>query len=105
MPEHYPRIYSLSTLNLKQHFNCDYRFHEFRTDFSGESGSGKSMIADFIQLLLVGSGAFRSGTEAIGEREVNGLVAAGPGGKYGRGYLLMNIRLTPGKYIAIGGYL
>jgi exonuclease SbcC len=105
MSEHYPRIYSLSTLNLKQHFNCDYRFHEFRTDFSGESGSGKSMIADFIQLLLVGSGVFRSGTEAIGDREVSGLVAGVRGSKYGRGYLLMNVLTAPQKYVTLGSYL
>jgi len=105
MVEHYPRIYSLSTLNIRQHFNCDYRFHKFRTDFSGESGSGKSLIADFIQLLLVGSSVFRSGTEGVKARDTSGLALKGDGDKYGRGYLLLNIETGPRKYLTLGGYL
>lgn len=100
-----PKIYSLSTINVRQHFNCDYRFHDFRTDFSGESGSGKTLIADFIQLLLVGSGAFKSGTEGVKQRDTSGLVLKSAGGKYGRGYIFINVEVQPRKYIALGGYL
>lgn len=100
-----PKIYSLSTLNVRQHFNCDYRFHDFRTDFSGESGSGKSLIADFIQLLLVGSRVFKSGTEGVKHRDTSGLVLKGAGGKYGRGYIFINVEVQPRKYIVLGGYL
>lgn len=105
MPDFQPKIYSLSTLNIRQHFNCDYRFHQFRTDFSGESGSGKSLIADFIQLLLVGSAVFKSGTEGVKQRDTSGLVIKGASGKYGRGYILINVELQPKRYIALGGYL
>jgi exonuclease SbcC len=100
-----PKIYSLSTLNVRQHFNCDYRFHDFRTDFSGESGSGKSLIADFIQLLLAGSRVFKSGTEGVKHRDTSGLVLKSAGGKYGRGYIFINVEVQPRKYIALGGYL
>lgn len=100
-----PKIYSLSTLNVRQHFNCDYRFHNFRTDFSGESGSGKSLIADFMQLLLVGSRVFKSGTEGVKQRDTSGLVLKSTRGKYGRGYILINVEVQPRKYIALGGYL
>ena len=105
MSDYPPKIYSLSTLNIRQHFNCDYRFHHFRTDFSGESGSGKSLIADFIQLLMVGSGVFKSGTAGVNQRDTSGLVIKSPGTKYGRGYLLLNIEVRPGKYLTLGGYL
>lgn len=100
-----PKIYSLSTLNVRQHFNCDYKFHEFRTDFSGESGSGKSLIADFIQLLLVGSRVFKSGTEGVKQRDTSGLVLKNAAGKYGRGYIFVNVEVQPRRYITLGGYL
>lgn len=38
----FPRIYSLSTVGIRNHYNSDYRFHPFRTDFAGDSGVGKS---------------------------------------------------------------
>lgn len=105
MAKFQPKIYSLSTLNIRQHFNCDYRFNDFRTDFSGESGSGKSLIADFIQLLLVGSRVFKSGTEGVSNRDASGLVLKNSGSKYGRGYIFINIEIQPRKYITLGGYL
>lgn len=105
MAKFQPKIYSLSTLNIRQHFNCDYRFNDFRTDFSGESGSGKSLIADFIQLLLVGSRVFKSGTEGVSNRDTSGLVLKNSGSKYGRGYIFINIEIHPRKYITLGGYL
>ncbi|WP_378106325.1 hypothetical protein [Chryseobacterium sp. sg2396] len=105
MAKFQPKIYSLSTLNIRQHFNCDYRFNNFRTDFSGESGSGKSLIADFIQLLLVGSRVFKSGTEGVSNRDTSGLVLKNSGSKYGRGYIFINIEIQPCKYITLGGYL
>lgn len=105
MAKFQPKIYSLSTLNIRQHFNCDYRFNDFRTDFSGESGSGKSLIADFIQLLLVGSRVFKSGTEGVSNRDTSGLVLKNSGGKYGRGYIFINIEIQARKYITLGGYL
>ena len=58
----YPRIYSLSTVGVIHHQENDYIFHPFRTDFIGDSGSGKSIIADLLQLIFVGSSAFRSAT-------------------------------------------
>src|SRR5690606_18790700 len=100
-----PKIYSLSTLNIRQHFNCDYRFHGFRTDFSGESGSGKSLVADIIQLILVGSRHFKSGTDGLKNRDTGGLALKSHGEKYGRGYIFINVEVAPKQYIAIGGYL
>ena len=74
MQNNYPRIYSLSTIGIKQHYNADYLFHNNRTDFSGESGSGKSMVSDMIQLILIGSANFESSTDGNKPREVKGMV-------------------------------
>lgn len=104
MRDKYPRIYSLSTIGIKQHFNCDYRFHPLRTDFSGESGSGKSMVADMIQLILVGSSVYKSSTESNKVRDPKGMVLQTKR-KYSVGYIFLNIEIAPSKYIVIGSYI
>ncbi|MDR6784598.1 hypothetical protein ABIE26_003244 [Pedobacter africanus] len=100
----YPRIFSLSTLGLIHHQEFDYRFHEFRTDFVGESGAGKSMIADLLQLIFVGSDAFESATKATGERKPAGMVLeeSGRGRTNSIGYAFLNIEVDVQKYLVIG---
>jgi exonuclease SbcC len=101
----YPRIYSLSTLGIIYHFNSDYRFHSLRTDFSGEGGSGKTMIADIIQLILVGSSVYKSATEANEDRPAEGMVLKPKNSQYGAGYIVLNIETNPGKFMAIGAFI
>ena len=69
----FPRIYSLSTVGIRNHYNSDYRFHPFRTDFAGDSGVGKSIIADVLQLILVGEGNLNLPQIQVqsGKQEVN----------------------------------
>jgi len=98
----YPRIYSLTTVGLIHHQEFDYLFHPFRTDFIGESGSGKSMIADLIQLIFVGSDAFESATKATSKREPDGMVLTQGGNIKVTGYAFLNIEMKPRKYIAVG---
>ena len=105
MKANFPRIHSLSTVGIIYHFNADYLFHPFRTDFTGEGGSGKTMIADMIQLVLLGSSNYRSATEATDERPIQGLVMQAKKGQYGAGYVILNIQKAPGEYIAIGCYI
>lgn len=105
MQNNYPRIYSLSTIGIKQHFNADYIFHPYRTDFSGESGSGKSMIADIIQLILVGSKEFKSATQGNRQRDVKGMLISQKGKSSARGYVFLNIEIKPKNYIVIGAYI
>lgn len=105
MQNNYPRIYSLSTIGIKQHFNADYLFHPNRTDFSGESGSGKSMIADMIQLILVGSSEFKSATVGNKQRDVKGMLITKKGNSSSRGYIFLNIEVSPKKYFVIGVYI
>ena len=105
MQNNFPRIYSLSTIGIKQHFNADYLFHSYRTDFSGESGSGKSMIADMIQLILVGSGEFQSATDGNKDRDVKGMLLGTKGKISSRGYIFLNIEVKPKQYIVMGAYI
>lgn len=105
MQNNFPRIYSLSTIGIKQHFNADYLFHPYRTDFSGESGSGKSMIADMIQLILVGSGEFQSATDGNKDRDVKGMLLGTKGKTSSRGYIFLNVEVKPKQYIVIGAYI
>ncbi len=105
MQNNFPRIYSLSTIGLKQHFNADYLFHSYRTDFSGESGSGKSMVADMIQLVLAGSGEFKSATDSNKKRNVKGMLSISKGKSSAMGYIFLNVELKPKQYIVIGAYI
>ena len=67
----YPRIYSLSTIGIIHHQKNDYIFHPYCTDFIGDSDSGKSIIADLLQLIFVGSSVFRSATIPVKARRRN----------------------------------
>jgi len=104
--KNYPRLYSLSTLGIRQHQEFDYQFHGFRTDFVGDSGCGKSMIADLVQLVFVGSEVFHSGTDSMDKREVDGMVLRTAGGRgTDMAYVLLNIEVKPQQFIALGAYL
>ena len=102
----FPRIHSLSTLGLIHHQEFDYKFHPLRTDFMGDSGSGKSMIGDLLQLIFVGSDAFESATVGTDDRKPSGMVLEY---KKGRGtdfaYAFVNIAVTQNKFVAIGTYI
>lgn len=101
----YPRIYSLSTVNLIHHQENDYSFNSSRTDFIGDSASGKSIVADLLQLILVGSTAFKSATATLKDpREPNGLVLTSPGKGTNIGYAILNIEVANEQFIAIGAY-
>lgn len=98
MAKQLPRIHSLSTVGIQHHFHTDYLFHNFRTDFSGDSGVGKSMIADMLQLIFVGS-EFLSATEGTDER----LAKTMPIGRYG--YVFINVEVETCKYIVLGMFI
>lgn len=98
----FPRIHSLSALKLRHHQAFDYAFHPLRTDFTGESGCGKSIIADLLQLIFIGPKEFQSATQGLeGERlpdGQNGLLMPGEP----LGYAFLNIQLADGEFIVIG---
>ncbi len=103
--KNFPRIYSLCTVGLIHHGEYEYLFHPFRTDFVGDSGSGKSMVADLLQLILVGSDEFDSATEVSGEkRTADGMVLA-INDTGGVGYAFLNVEVASKQYIVVGAYL
>ncbi|MGD1843061.1 MAG: hypothetical protein ACFB0B_19525 [Thermonemataceae bacterium] len=100
----FPRIHSLSTLGLIHHQEFDYQFHPLRTDFIGDSGTGKSMIGDLLQLIFVGSAAFESATVGTDDRTLSGMVLEqGQGTNFA--YAFMNITTELDEYITIGAYI
>ncbi|TCJ16578.1 hypothetical protein EPD60_07500 [Flaviaesturariibacter flavus] len=101
----YPRIYSLTTLGIRQHQHFEYRFHPFRTDFVGDSGSGKSMIADMLQLIFVGSEAWMSPTEATERRTVDGMVLRTASRGTEIAYMFLNLEVEQEEYVIVGAYL
>lgn len=105
--KNFPYIHSLSTVGLIHHYNNDYLFNRVRTDFTGDSGTGKSMIADLLQLVFVGSTEFEAATESIDEkRKPKGMVLNDKKrGLSGKGYAFLNIAVDEQQYLIIGMYL
>lgn len=105
--KNYPYVHSLSTIGLIHHYNNDYLFNRTRTDFTGDSGTGKSMIADLLQLIFVGSSEFEAATESIDEkRRPKGMVLSDKKrGLSGKGYAFINIAIEKEEFLIIGMYL
>ncbi len=105
---HYPHIHSLSTVGIIHHGNYDYEFNPWCTSFAGESGLGKSIIADLLQLIFVGpqKGIYESATQSTDDRSLEGLVLSEePGRAKGIGYAFVTIAKALGSYLTIGCYL
>ena len=97
----YPRIYSISTVGLRNHNNADFLIHPLRTDFTGQSGTGKSLIgADLPQLILTAGRFYKSATKPKADvsRDYNSI----PLSNKDFGYAFMNIEWKQGKFIVIG---
>lgn len=101
----FPRLYSLSTLGLIHHQEFDYQFHQLRTDFIGDSGTGKSMVSDLLQLIFVGSTAFESATKSTGERRPAGMVLPSAGRGTDMGYAFLNVEIKKSQFICLGVYI
>lgn len=100
----YPRIFSLSTIGLIHHYNIDYIFHPFRTDFSGEAGIGKSTIANLLQLIFVGSKHFKPASNT--GYKISGYVWQPKIGKQKNfGYAFMNVEVEKNRYLVVGVFL
>lgn len=97
MDKKYPYIYSFSTIGLIHHYNSDYLLHPLRTDFIGESGSGKSMVADLLQLIFVGHEHYESATDKSRSIAKIALEAFG--------YAFVNVEIDEGQFITMGVFL
>ena len=102
----FPRIYSLSTVGVRQHYNAEYLFHAVRTDFTGGNGLGKSIIGDLMQLIIIPRrDMWKPGTEGIGkdERRVEGIPLNKEYIQYA--YAFLNIERKQGQFLTIGVYI
>ncbi|MAD97943.1 MAG: hypothetical protein CMB99_11515 [Flavobacteriaceae bacterium] len=102
--KNYPRIHSLGAVNIIHHQSFDYDFHPFRTDFTGDSGVGKSIITDLIQLIIIGSTEYESSTKGQDDRPFNTLVIESKE-KGDFGYAYLNVEVEYKKYLLIGCYI
>ena len=93
----YPRIFSISTVGIRNHNNCDFLIHPIRTDFTGDGGTGKSLIgADLPQLILTAGNSYKSATKSDKPREYNELPLSNIG------YAFLNIEKEHNKFLVIG---
>ena len=97
----FPVIYSISTINLIYHGTRDFRLNPLCTAFTGDSGSGKSLLADLLQLILVGPSEYHSATHAKGDRLPYTLVRT-VAGESSRGYAFINVQLGPRAFLVLG---
>lgn len=100
----YPKMYSISTVGIRQHGNTDFLLHSVRTDFVGNNHLGKSLIADLLQLIFVPlREEWKPGTEGIDERKIETIPLERPW--ISHAYCFLNIEKTQGKYLTIGVYI
>lgn len=99
MAKKLPRLYRISLLGIKKHVMADYDLHPFRTDISGDSGIGKSIVADMFQLIFVGKNEYRPATESTDDRPLKTLAID----RYG--YVFVNAEVQEGKFLVFGMFL
>jgi DNA repair protein SbcC/Rad50 len=102
--KNFPRIYSISTVGIRQHNNADYNLHEIRTDFTGNNGLGKSILADLLQLIFVPlREEWRPGTEGIEDRKIENIPLKKDWIPHG--FAFLNIEKKEKEFITIGVYI
>lgn len=93
-------IYSISTVGLRKHYNQDYLLHPERTDFTGNNGVGKSIIADLLQLMFIyDDKLIEFGTDGLKKAERQPYTLPY---KTSEAYALINVEVEKDRYIAIG---
>lgn len=102
--KNFPRIHSLGAINIIHHTEFLYDFHPIRTDFVGDSGAGKSIVTDLIQLILIGSTHYKSATSSKKKRPFTGLVLSNEGSA-NFAYAFLNIEVRDNKFLTIGTYI
>lgn len=102
----YPKIYSISTVGVRQHENADYLLHNVRTDFTGNNGLGKSLIADLLQLIFVPlRDEWKPGTEGLDKEERKIETIPLERDWISHAYAFLNIEKSKGKFVTIGVYI
>ncbi len=106
--DNYPKIYSINTVGIRQHYNADYLLHPIRTDFTGNNGVGKSIIADLMQLIFIPHrNDWKSGgTEDNNAKNLRKIETIPLQKEFIQfAYVFLNIERSKGKYVTIGVYI
>ena len=102
----YPKLYSISTVGIRQHENADYLLHAVRTDFTGNNGLGKSLIADLLQLIFIPlREEWKSGTEGLDEKDKKIETIPLERDWIKHAFCFLNIEKSKGKFLTIGVYI
>src|SRR5690606_8606095 len=102
----FPKIYSFSTVGIRQHDNADFLQHSIRTDFTGGNGLGKSIIADLMQLIFVPlRDEWKPGTEGVKKEDRRIETIPLERNWIAYAYSFLNIETQKGKYLTIGVYI
>ena len=100
MTASYPRIHKISTVGVLKHYHQDYLIHEFRTDFTGKNGIGKSVLADLIQLIFVQDRKLiRFGTDGLqkSDRSIESIPY-----KHPYAYAYLSVEVGHDRFVIIG---
>jgi len=106
--DNYPRIYSINTVGIRQHYNSDYLLHPIRTDFTGRNGVGKSIIADLLQLIFIPKrDDWKSGgTDDSSGKNLRKIETIPLQRNYIQfAYAFVNIEKSKGRFVTIGVYI
>lgn len=94
------RIYSISTVGIRNHYNQDYLIHAERTDFTGSNGAGKSILADLLQLMFIYEDKqIAFGTDGL-KKKLRSPYTLPIGTS--EAYAFLNIEVSEGLFITIG---
>jgi DNA repair protein SbcC/Rad50 len=95
----YPRIFSISTVGIRQHYNQDYLLHPSRTDFVGPNGVGKSIIGNLLQIIYIANPQHIDLGKGLKEKRV---IENLPFGNNQEAYTFINIEVKPNSFFTVG---
>ncbi len=100
----FPRLFSISTVNLRNHKHSDFLFHPLRTDITGQSNLGKSTIAaEALQLIFIANKNYWSSPTDT-TRRISGMVLKNEQGD-GATYIFTNVEVKANQFLAFGVYI
>jgi DNA repair protein SbcC/Rad50 len=95
----YPRIFSISTVGIRQHYNQNYLLHPLRTDFVGPNGVGKSIIGNLLQIIYIANPQLIDLGKGLKEKRV---IENLPFGSNQEAYTFINIEVKTNSFLTVG---
>jgi DNA repair protein SbcC/Rad50 len=95
----YPRIFSISTVGIRQHYNQNYLLHPSRTDFVGPNGVGKSIIGNLLQIIYIANPQLIDLGKGLKEKRV---IENLPFGNNQEAYTFINIEVKTNSFLTVG---